>query len=450
PTGRPSLEEQQPGLLEAIVQIVFPDRQADERWHLEIVRSVKTLDQLQEALTHMNYNLSHSAAYLRLIPKWYSTEKESNMLKPVKLLRSQNIARRSHEDTHFCTALIRNIKEMLSLLGPKTPILMRLEYQVELPDHDWVVTERHKLIPSGQAKAVTYSGSIFIRIRSGKHDSSTAYSHGKDFDDLINEEKLHNYTTTNEQPKPVVVLISDSGSDENPRYRKTIQMMIKYFDKYNLNTIIVKDTIIDNYPVLVKYIDPPNEHYSPSEKSATWIEKHVMTCHYVTQVVKYDDPSCFQQTPYNICAAKINEFDNTTHFSSFLLSVLMERKLTSPDMNLRYLSFDWYCPTVNKSINEYICFYCNRYFALKRTLKNHTRKYSHKESNLFIEAALDTQEFPVVYVHNYHHGEFLVSNKSSETMWVEEEAVPEDVLETYNQQVQVQEELVADKVLIVN
>ncbi|CAG8754598.1 5777_t:CDS:2 [Dentiscutata erythropus] len=452
PTGCPSLEEQQPDLLEAIVQIVSLDGQADERYTEEGKRHVKTV--------------------------------------PVKLLRSQNTARRSHEDTHFCAALIRNIKEIVSLLGPKSalvisqddkariplglaaankqaPILMRLEYRVELLDHDWVVAKKHKQIPSvyaildiqeskyEQAKAVTYSGPIFIRIRSGKHDSSTTYSHSKDFDDLINEEKLRNYTTTNEQPKPVVVLISDGGPNENPKYRKTIQMMIEHFDKYS-GVILPHDTfglyldaqLKTNDEELEKY--PPNEHYSPSEKSATWIEKHVITCHYVTQVVKCDDPSCFQQTPYNICAAKINEFDDTTHFSSFLLSVLMERKLTPPDMNLRYLSFDWYCPTVNKSINEYICSYCNRYFALKKTLKNYTRKCLHKEFNLSVEAALDTQKFPVVYVHNYHHGEFLVSNKSSETIWVEEEVVPEDILEIYNQQVQVQEELVADKVLIVN
>ncbi|CAG8780079.1 3938_t:CDS:1, partial [Ambispora leptoticha] len=39
-------------------------------------------------------------------------------------------------------------------------------------------------------------------------------------------------------------------------------------------------------------------------------------------------------------------------------------------------------------------------------------------------SALKIQEFPVVYVHNYRYSEFLVSNKSSEAMWVEEEAVP--------------------------
>ncbi|CAG8811559.1 952_t:CDS:1, partial [Dentiscutata erythropus] len=118
------------------------------------------------------------------------------------------------------------------------PILMKLEYRVELPDHDWVVAKRHKLIPSvyavlelildiqkdkyEQAEAVTYLGPMFIRIRSGKHDSSTAYSHGKDFDDLMVEKKLYNFTTTNGQPKPMVVMISNSGPDENPHYRKTV------------------------------------------------------------------------------------------------------------------------------------------------------------------------------------------------------------------------------------
>ncbi|CAG8793471.1 5876_t:CDS:2, partial [Racocetra persica] len=123
------------------------------------------------------------------------------------------------------------------------PILMRLEYQVKLPDHDWIVAKKHKLIPSvyaildvkegkyRHAEAVTYSDSIFIRIHSGKHDSSTVYSHNKDFDNLIVKEKLYNYTTTDDLPKPVV-----------------------------------EDTIIDGYLVLAKYVDPSEEFYYPDEK----------------------------------------------------------------------------------------------------------------------------------------------------------------------------------------
>lgn len=30
----------------------------------------------------------------------------------------------------------------------QTPLLMHMEYRVRLPDHDWVVDDRHKLIPS--------------------------------------------------------------------------------------------------------------------------------------------------------------------------------------------------------------------------------------------------------------------------------------------------------------
>ncbi|CAG8605912.1 34232_t:CDS:2 [Racocetra persica] len=298
---------------------------------------------------------------------------------------------------------------------------MRLEYRVELLDHDWVVAERHKLIPSvyavldvqegkyGHADAVTYSGPTFIRIHSSKHDSSTMYSHRKDFDDLMNEKQLRNYTTTtNEQPKPVVVLLNDSGPDENPRYRKTIQMMIKHFDKYDLDTIIVacfashqsasnpverriaplsydlasiilpydtfrthlntqlrtnneelekrnfkaardvltsvwENTIIDSYLVLVKYIDSSKKHHYSNEKSALWMEKHVMTCRYMTQVTKCDDQSCcklfrsgirqilsncffspplkIQQKPSSICAANINASDDTIHYSEPPLDV---------------------------------------------------------------------------------------------------------------------------------
>ncbi|CAG8842909.1 30795_t:CDS:1, partial [Racocetra persica] len=206
-----------------------------------------------------------------------------------------------------------------------------------------VIAERHKLIPSvyavldvqegkyGHADAVTYLGPTFIRIRSGKHDSSTAYLYRKDFDDLMNEKQLRNYTTTtNKQPKPVVVLLSDGGPDENSWYRKTIQIMIEHFDKYDLDTIIVacfapyqsasnlverriaplnhdlasvilphdifgthldtqlrtndkvlkksnfkaaedvltsvwENTIIDSYPVLVKYIDSSEEYHYPNE-----------------------------------------------------------------------------------------------------------------------------------------------------------------------------------------
>lgn len=74
----------------------------------------------------------------------------------------------------------------------QAPIMMHLEYRVQLPDHDWVVAERHKFIPSdygaitipdggmGDPEIIGYSGPTYVAIRSGKHASSTAYSHALD------------------------------------------------------------------------------------------------------------------------------------------------------------------------------------------------------------------------------------------------------------------------------
>lgn len=35
----------------------------------------------------------------------------------------------------------------LAAANKQAPILMHVEYKVSLPDHDWVVAQRHKLIP---------------------------------------------------------------------------------------------------------------------------------------------------------------------------------------------------------------------------------------------------------------------------------------------------------------
>lgn len=90
----------------------------------------------------------------------------------------------------------------ITAANKQAPILMHLEYKVTLPDHDWVVAPKHKLIPSvyagikidsgkiGDPKSVTYSGPTYIAIRSAKHSSSTASSHAFDFERLLHLESF--------------------------------------------------------------------------------------------------------------------------------------------------------------------------------------------------------------------------------------------------------------------
>ena len=82
---------------------------------------------------------------------------------------------------------------------------MLIEYNVPLPDHDFIIASRHKLIPSMYAlcemkpdemewpEAISYSGPTCTAIRSGKQTSSTATSHAQDFDTLFTLEPFFQF-----------------------------------------------------------------------------------------------------------------------------------------------------------------------------------------------------------------------------------------------------------------
>ncbi|KAJ8872946.1 hypothetical protein PR048_026562 [Dryococelus australis] len=93
-----------------------------------------------------------------------------------------------------------------------------MEYRVSLPDHDWMVAEHHKLIPSvfagieikpitsGNPHAVGYSGPTFLAIRSGKHNS-TANAHALDIEALLNVDEFQSLARTEDgSVKPVVIM----------------------------------------------------------------------------------------------------------------------------------------------------------------------------------------------------------------------------------------------------
>jgi len=228
-TGRPRIEQDQPMLLRAIVDIAMYGSASHEKRQSDVYRSIKTLDQLTEKLNEDGFQISRSALYLRLLPKRSCSVEGKRHVStvPVKLMKAQNDAHAHHVDGLFCTATIRHLEELSSMLGPtevcfisqddkcrvpigltaankQSPLLMHVEYPISLPDHDWVVAAAHKLIPSvyagiaittdglGNREAVGYSGPTYIAIRSGKHSSSTALSHALDFEKLMTVEYFDN------------------------------------------------------------------------------------------------------------------------------------------------------------------------------------------------------------------------------------------------------------------
>ena len=275
--GRPTLENDQPLLLKTIADIALFGSAVDDRRRTESIRSVKSLDELAQELRKIGFHISRSGTYLRLIPRISnSTEGRRHVSTvPVKLIRAQTDYHKSHLDTKFAETSIHYLENIASILGPdqvffisqddkarvpigvtaankQAPLLMHMEYRIKLPDHDWVIAEKHKLIPSvyagikitsnmlGQPQAVGYSGPTYIAIRSGKHSASTANTHAQDFETLLELEEFQALCKTGHGlVKPVVIMTVDGGPDENPRYQKVIAFAIQHFKRYDLDAMFI-------------------------------------------------------------------------------------------------------------------------------------------------------------------------------------------------------------------
>ena len=250
--GRPNLESQQKGLLEAIISIVIPGSSAHDRRRSEVYNSVRSLDYLKSALEKKGFNLSRTATYYRLLPANMRRKDGKRHVHsvPVKLQRTQNDLRKKHPDGHFAMASVMFTRELANLFGDnhvfflsqddktrvllglpiskkQTAILMHLEYEVTLPDYDFPIGEKHKLIPSVYAAClkkdgeVSYNGPTFISIRSGKHDKGCAETHSDDFERIFQLEEFQDAALTpNKDVKPLVFVSVDGGPDEVPKNSK--------------------------------------------------------------------------------------------------------------------------------------------------------------------------------------------------------------------------------------
>ena len=264
-------------LIKAICQIAISGSAAHDRRHNKEIRAVKTLDQLTEALNREGFQLKRSSVYLHLLPRNHrSIEGKTHVTTaPVKLYKSQNAKHASHPSTKFARASVRSLEELAAILGPaevtfhsqddkakvpigltaankQAPMLMHMEYQVTLPDHDFVVAPKHKLISSviGDTKlfkskdltkdAVTYSGATYIGIRSTKHSASSAFTHFQDMMRVCSlPEFATSFQTDRHEEKKVMIITVNGGSDENPKYEKTINCSIKYFIENGLDAFFL-------------------------------------------------------------------------------------------------------------------------------------------------------------------------------------------------------------------
>ena len=92
-----------------------------ERRRIEIIRTIKTLDDLTEALKDEGYNLSRSAVYLHLLPRNVRSNEGKRHVKtaPIKFIRAQNDIHSKHVATKFAHSTISALEELAGVPGPQ-------------------------------------------------------------------------------------------------------------------------------------------------------------------------------------------------------------------------------------------------------------------------------------------------------------------------------------------
>ena len=177
-----------------------------------MVRTVKTLDDLTNAVHSLGYIVSRSALYLRLLPRSQTSiqgRKHVSTL-PVKLVRPQNDLRRKHPDRMFCSESSKAADAIAKYLGPKAclyislddkssvplgrtaakvqaPILMSVKAKVRPLEFSrsqlstWPSSSSgilcHSAVLHHEGPGVAYCRETCVAIRSSKHNNGSAFSH---------------------------------------------------------------------------------------------------------------------------------------------------------------------------------------------------------------------------------------------------------------------------------
>ena len=186
----------------------------------------------------------------------------------VKIHKATNNLRKKYVDADLTFANKTFLQDIATLFGPesmfvvsiddkaKVPLgitaaicqahnklVMYMKHKVRLPDHDFIVASKHKLVPCVYAACeiqttsarcqpeISYTGPFYIAICSLKHESNTAFTHGRDFDHALQLKEFVSVAKNEDQVKPIVLAFIDGGFNENPRFPKVLSVAIDHFRK---------------------------------------------------------------------------------------------------------------------------------------------------------------------------------------------------------------------------
>ena len=67
----------------------------------------------------------------------------------------------------------------------------------------------------------------------------THASHDRDFDHVLKLEEFQSIAKTEGEFKPVAMIFSDGGPDENPCFPKTLDVTVQHFKKHKFDVLLI-------------------------------------------------------------------------------------------------------------------------------------------------------------------------------------------------------------------
>ncbi len=119
---------------------------------------------------------------------------------------------------------------------------------VSVPDHDFLKTAKHKLIPSVylviNPNDSLRSGKMRIFIRPEHFLGTSCETHMVDLMSITKEEPFNEFTHHEGSVKPFWCLLTDGGPDENPRFIANISKYLLLFKKLDLDYLTIRTHVL--------------------------------------------------------------------------------------------------------------------------------------------------------------------------------------------------------------
>ncbi|KAL0879428.1 hypothetical protein ABMA27_003179 [Loxostege sticticalis] len=323
---------------------------------------------------------------------------------------------------------------------------MHLDYRVKLPDHDFVVAEKHKLIPS------VYAGIVVKKDGEGKPEAVThsgpTYTHATDIHKLTGISAFENLMKTREGfVKPVFIFTCDGGPDENPRYERVIISAIQHFKDFDLDAVYIatnapgrsafnrverrmaplsreltgvvlkhdnfgshldssnkttdldlekrnfesagtvlsyiwSQLVIDGYPVVAKYIMPTETRLDVEQAKA--LKRDAIWYANHVRVSQYLLQIGFLPPPVLIKQTSSGYITTEKDdIEGKFAPLLLQLSLKlSASSHLKQVPYDSYCPSVEGHLCKRSCGFCGLYFASYKATNQHKQLHKIKQDEV--------------------------------------------------------------------